>query len=268
MNRLPPHHVPRPRLTGRSAGYRVIVVEAAAGYGKSVLSAELVDHWRSVGIDVQLEHAGVSLSATGRSLLPGRPPVGVHGRGGAAEGKQDPVEVVDTLVDSLAAEHCTFVVDDAHHAEPDAGELIDHLARSLEGEQRLVVLARRLPPGTGRLRRAEYLQLSAADLALDPNETLLLCRDGFGLDVGRRPRWRSTKRRGAGRPPPSWPRPGRPGPARRWPPWLRRPRGRATQPAPWPPSSKTPSDTLGPGCAPIWVKSAVCRCSMPRWWTP
>ncbi len=38
--------------------------------------------------------------------------------------------------------------------------------------------------GARPLRRAEYLQLSAADLALDPNETLLLCREGFGLEVG------------------------------------------------------------------------------------
>jgi DNA-binding SARP family transcriptional activator/ATP/maltotriose-dependent transcriptional regulator MalT len=184
MNRLPPHHVPRPRLTGRCAGYRVVVVEAAAGYGKSVLSAELVDYWRSVGIDVQLEHAGVTSPLLAARLYQAARQSGFTDAAGAAEGKRDPVEVLDTLVDSLAAEHCTFVVDDAHHAEPDAGELIDHLARSLVGDQRLVVLARRLPPGTGRLRRAEYLQLSAADLALDPNETLLLCRDGFGLDVG------------------------------------------------------------------------------------
>ena len=184
MNRLPPHHVPRPRLTGRSAGYRVIVVEAAAGYGKSVLAAELVDHWRSVGIDVQLEHAGVSSPLLAARFHQAARRAGFTDAAAAAEGKQDPVELVDTLVALLAAENCTFVVDDAHHVEPDAGELIDHLATSLEGDQRLVVLARRLPRGAGRLRRAEYLQLSAADLALDPNETLLLCRDGFGLEVG------------------------------------------------------------------------------------
>ena len=184
MNRLPPHHVPRPRLTGRSAGYRVVVVEAAAGYGKSVLAAELVDVWRSVGIDVQLEHAGVGSPLLAARFHQAARRAGFTEAAAAAEGKQDPVALLDTLASALAAENCTFVVDDAHNVEPEAGELIDHLANSLEGDQRLVVLARKLPHGAGRLRRAEYLQLSAADLALDANETLLLCRDGFGLEVG------------------------------------------------------------------------------------
>ena len=43
MRRLPPHHVPRPRLTDRCADHQVIVVEAAGGYGKTTLGAELVD---------------------------------------------------------------------------------------------------------------------------------------------------------------------------------------------------------------------------------
>jgi ATP/maltotriose-dependent transcriptional regulator MalT len=54
----------------------------------------------------------------------------------------------------------------------------------LQPHQHLVVLARRLPPGTARLRRADYVQLTAADLALRSDETLALCRAGFGLDVG------------------------------------------------------------------------------------
>ena len=46
-----------------------------------------------------------------------------------------PSELVDTLVALLAGEDCTFSwVAGAHHVEPDAGELIDHLATSLEGE--------------------------------------------------------------------------------------------------------------------------------------
>ncbi|HTT91654.1 MAG TPA: BTAD domain-containing putative transcriptional regulator [Acidimicrobiales bacterium] len=184
MNRLPPYHVPRPRLTGRSAGHRVVVVEAAAGYGKSVFAAELVDYWRSVGVDVVCEHGGVTAPLLAARLQQAARRAGFTEAAAAAEGKQDQVDLVDTLVASLAEENCTFIVDDAHNVDPDAGRLIDHLANALQGDQRLVVLARRLPPGAGRLRRAEYLQLSAADLALEPNETLLLCRTGFGLEVG------------------------------------------------------------------------------------
>ena len=184
MNRLPPHHVPRPRLTNGSAGFRVVVVEAAAGYGKSVLAAELVDNWRSVGIDVQLENPGVSAPRLAGRLLQAVRRAGFTEAASAAEGKQDPVDLLGTLVGSLVMENCAFVIDDAHNAEPGAGELIYHLVNLLDRDQRLIVLARRLPAGTGRLRRADYLLLSAADLALLPEETLELCRAGFGLEVG------------------------------------------------------------------------------------
>ena len=184
MNRLPPHHVPRPRLTNGSTGFRVVVVEAAAGYGKSVLAAELVDNWRSVGIDVQLENPGVSAPRLAGRLLQAVRRAGFTEAASAAEGKQDPVDLLGTLVGSLVMENCAFVIDDAHNTEPDAGELIYHLVNLLDRDQRLIVLARRLPAGTGRLRRADYLQLSAADLALRPEETLELCCAGFGLEVG------------------------------------------------------------------------------------
>lgn len=70
MRRLPPHHVPRPRLTDRCANYQVIVVEAAGGYGKTVLGTELVDRWRAVGIDVQVEHEGMTAPLLAARLAP------------------------------------------------------------------------------------------------------------------------------------------------------------------------------------------------------
>ncbi len=36
------------------------MVEAAAGYGKTVLGAELADAWRSVAVEVTLHEGGVS----------------------------------------------------------------------------------------------------------------------------------------------------------------------------------------------------------------
>jgi DNA-binding SARP family transcriptional activator len=74
-------------------------------------------------------------------------------------------------------------VDDAHHLARDAAQLLEHLATRLEPSHALVVLARQLPDGAGRLRRAEYVQLAAADLALRADETAAICRSGFGLDV-------------------------------------------------------------------------------------
>ena len=59
MRRLPHYHVPRQRLTRPCSGQPVVVVEAAAGFGKSVLGAELVNSWWAVGIGVQLDHPDV-----------------------------------------------------------------------------------------------------------------------------------------------------------------------------------------------------------------
>ena len=68
----------------------------------------------------------------------------VHRRGGGPGSQAgDATGAVDALIRALADEPCAFVIDDAHHAAPDAGALIDHIATRLEGEQRL---ARAGPP--------------------------------------------------------------------------------------------------------------------------
>jgi DNA-binding SARP family transcriptional activator len=161
----------------------VVIIEAPAGYGKSVLGAELVDSWRTVGIEVDLGH-GQTTGALFVARL--RAAVGRAGfsEAAAADVSGESVDAIDALVGALADQRCAFVIDDAHNALPDAGGLIDRIATRIEGEQRLVVMARRLPDGAGRLRRAEYFHLTLTDLALDSDETLRLCRSGFGLQVG------------------------------------------------------------------------------------
>ncbi len=183
MFRLPPHHVPRPRLTRECAEQQVVVVEAAGGYGKSVLAAELVDYWGTVGVDVSLDHRGVTAPLLAARLHTAVERAGFTDAATAAASRSDPVGMVDALLDALAGESCAFVIDDAHNADVDAAELIDHLAGRLTGPQHLVVLARQLPQGALRLRRANFLQLSAADLAMEAEETIRVCRDGFGLQV-------------------------------------------------------------------------------------
>jgi hypothetical protein len=74
-------------------------------------------------------------------------------------------------------------VDDAHHADRDAGLLLDRLARIVSAPQHLAVLTRRLPEGAERLRRAEFAYLHADDLRLRPEEVLQVCRSGFGLEI-------------------------------------------------------------------------------------
>ena len=184
MYSLPPYHVPRHRLTGLCAGYKVVVVEAGAGYGKSVLGAELVTDWCAVGVEVQLDHEG-----TDANLLVGRLRAAVLQAGfsdaaaAAVAAGADPTGAVDALLSALAKERCALIVDDAQHAAPGAAALLERVASHLSGDQRLIVLARRLPPGAERLRRAEYFHLSAADLALNWQEASEVGRSGFGLSL-------------------------------------------------------------------------------------
>ena len=186
MSRLPSHHVARPRLTDACRGddVVVVVVEAAAGYGKSVLAAEVVEVWGVVPIEVLLEPGEVSADLLIARLHAAVARAGFADAAGSMTGAgPDPVSAVDAMLTALGGESCAIVVDDAHNATRSAGALIDRIATRIAPPQRLAVLGRRLPDGAERLRRAESLQLTAADLALRADETLELCRDGFGLDV-------------------------------------------------------------------------------------
>ena len=137
-----------PAGSGKSAGSG-----RSAGSGKSVLAAELVNVWGAVPVDVVLEDGGVSAPLLTSRL---RAAVGragfVDAAGSMAAAGQDPVAAIDAMLDALSGESCAVVIDDAHHALRDAGVLIDRIAARLTSPQRLVVAARRLPPGCERLR--------------------------------------------------------------------------------------------------------------------
>jgi hypothetical protein len=183
-SRLPAHHISRPRLTARCVDERVVVVEAAGGYGKSVLAAELVDAWGAVPVWVLLEEGGVTARllvarlrvALGRAGL-------TDAAGSMAAAGDDLPGALDAMLAGIEGESCAIVIDDAHHADPAAAGLVDRIASQLAAPGRLVVLARHLPLGLARLRRAGPAHLGATELALRPHETLELCRTGFGLEV-------------------------------------------------------------------------------------
>ena len=184
MRSLPAHHIPRARLVDAVRSERVVVVEAGGGYGKTTLAAEIVDGWNAVGIEIPLhDHGGTAALFVAR-VRSGIVRAGFSEAAAAVAGAgDDPHEVLETALAALETERCAFVIDDAHHATRDAAALIESLAQRLRGEQRLLLLARRLPPGAERLRRAECFQLQAADLALREHEVRELCNRGFGLDV-------------------------------------------------------------------------------------
>jgi ATP/maltotriose-dependent transcriptional regulator MalT len=183
-SRLPPYHVRRERLIQSCDGHQVVVVEAAGGYGKSVLAAELADAWGAVPVWVLLEDDGVSAQLFAVRLREAVARAGFQDASAAMTASgDDPVGAVDTLLRALAGESCAIIVDDAHHAARDAAVLVDRLREQLSPQHRLIVTARFLPRGLERLRRAGPFLFVAADLALRPEETMELCRGGFGLDV-------------------------------------------------------------------------------------
>ena len=184
MRSLPAHHIPRPRLANAVSQQQVVVIEAGGGYGKTTLAAEIVDVWGAVEIDVTFHEGTGSAALLTARLRSAIAHAGFHAAAAAMAGAGDDTHAaVEAALEALAEEQCAFVIDDAHHAERDAASLIDWLGHRLRDGQRLLVLARRLPSGAERLRRGEFLHLQAADLALRPEETLELCRRGFGLAV-------------------------------------------------------------------------------------
>ena len=161
-----------------------MVVEAAGGYGKSVLAAELVEVWGALPIWVVLEEGEVSAQLLAGRLRGAVAAAGLSDAAGAmAAAGDDPPGAVDAMLAALRGESVAIAIDDAHNAARDAAGLIERIADQLVQPQRLVVLARRLPDGVPHLRRAGVHTLTAADLALRPEETLELCRAGFGLEV-------------------------------------------------------------------------------------
>ena len=184
MDRLPTYHIRRPRLTDRCSEESAVVIEAGAGYGKTVLAAEIVQMWRLVGIEVLLEDGEVSSRLLAGRLRTAVTAAGFSDAAGAmAAAGDDAVGAIDAMLTALSGEPCAIVIDDAHHATRDAAQLIVRVASRLTPPARLIVLTRQLPAGAERLRRAEALQLGAADLALRTEEMAALCRLGFGLAV-------------------------------------------------------------------------------------
>ena len=120
--RLPAHYVLRSRLIDPCRDERILVLEASAGDGKSVLAAELVNAWGAVPVDVVLEEGGVVAPLLASRLRAAVGRVGfVDAAASMATAGQDPVAAIDAMLDALSGESCAIVIDDAHHALRDAG---------------------------------------------------------------------------------------------------------------------------------------------------
>ena len=163
-----PGVVSRHRLLRLLAAYRIVVLEAGGGCGKSVLG---VEYGQSLGIAVAAarlgpgDGAGIAIvRSLARGLRAARltdlsMPLAVSDR--------EPSGLIEDLLEALARtdEPVLLIVDDAHHVvDPDAGELARLLASALPAPHRIVVASRRLTPPLDRLAHTpDAVALGAAE---------------------------------------------------------------------------------------------------------
>jgi len=160
------------------------IVEAGAGYGKSVLASA---YRQALGVATAFvplapadADAGVLASSLRRALLAAK----LSDLAAATEA-DEPVARVDRLLDALVEidSPLLVVLDDAHHlTRPDAAALVLRLAHGLRAPHHLLVTARRLPAELDPLRSIERSScLSTADLLFHERELseLVYLRLGF-----------------------------------------------------------------------------------------
>jgi ATP/maltotriose-dependent transcriptional regulator MalT/DNA-binding SARP family transcriptional activator len=146
--------VERLRLVEALVANRVGLVEAGAGYGKSVLAWQ---YRRHLGVATALvpigppdDDAAIFTASLRRALLAGR-----LSDLASATNVDDPVGALDGLLDALVGLESPLLVilDDAHHLSgTEVSTLVLRLARGLPAPHRLLVTARRLGPGLEPLR--------------------------------------------------------------------------------------------------------------------
>ena len=152
------------------------VVEAAAGYGKSVLARQ---YQRELGVATAFVPLGppdddpaILMGSLRRALA-----ISNLSDLAAATGSGDSGAGVERFLDALAELNVPLLVilDDAHHLRgPDVTALVLRLARGLPGPHRLLVAARRLSAGLEPLRTLSGARLDTRALEFTENEASAL----------------------------------------------------------------------------------------------
>jgi ATP/maltotriose-dependent transcriptional regulator MalT/DNA-binding SARP family transcriptional activator len=153
------------------------IVEAPAGYGKSVLASELSGALGSGCVWVALapadDEAAVLVGSIRRAVKAAR-----LSDLSSVLGTTDPAGWPDRFLDALVDLHepLLLVVDDAHHlTTPECAALVLRLASGMPPPHRMVVVARRLHQRLETLRAIPgAAQLTAGDIAFTRDETAQL----------------------------------------------------------------------------------------------
>ncbi len=167
--------VRRERLLSQLVASRVAVVEAPAGFGKSVLASQLRQELGIATAYVQLDRADaepVMFVATVRRALRAARLSDLAAATGS-DSAVDPAAAIELLLDALVEveTELLLVFDDAHRLGDDAGAILMRLVRGLPARHRLLISARRLVGELALAARVDgALELDTGQLAFTADE--------------------------------------------------------------------------------------------------
>ena len=196
--------LPRPALTAKlreALDYRLTLVQAGTGYGKSTALAALTEDsgpllcaWYSIAeADTDPQRFLSYLIAAFRLRLPALSdsPTAIL-QEIATNGNNDAwPRVVDALVNSLADAldvPALLVLDDYHFVaeSPEVNSLVEHLINYLPPHLHVVISTRAMPHSPGLITwraKGEVLDITHDDLAFQPAEIEALFRDTYGIQL-------------------------------------------------------------------------------------
>lgn len=181
---LPSHHVARPRLLRAHVVPPVQLVVAPAGFGKSALIAEVAER---AGVDVSLAHIDSRAIGPDAMLMRMRDGLAAAGNLEAAAALTAPNPSASAAADALIAHLSTrddmvlLAVDGAHLLAPDAMDLLADFAADVPAPHSIIIAARRLEGGLGRLRLLTSTMVVDDELGFREDEARQLFNDHLRL---------------------------------------------------------------------------------------
>jgi ATP/maltotriose-dependent transcriptional regulator MalT len=179
--------MPRSRLLDAVAVGRKVLVEAGAGFGKTVLADQ---HRESLGIGtvtLRLAPRDADPALLCATLLRSLRASRLSDLASAVEGRETLDEALDFLLDALAAttSQVLLVIDDAHHVlGTSAAAIVDRLGSDLPGQHHLMVVTRAMSAAAGvAWRTPGRVRIGVADLAFTCGEVQELLRSCFGATL-------------------------------------------------------------------------------------
>lgn len=181
---MPAYHVQRPRLLRAHVVPPVQLIVGPAGHGKSALIREIGVR---LGVDVALARIDVRAVGPDAMLMRLRDGLALAGNleaAGALTAPNPSAEAsADALIAHLTTRHDTVLlaVDGAHLLDPEAMDLLAHLASGVPAPHSIVIATRRLEGGLGRLRLLTSTLVVDDDLGFIDDEARELFNDRLRL---------------------------------------------------------------------------------------